>query len=112
MSRAAWQALQLCGTLALLFEGQVAGGPPISSSDLDEDPPQVQRDILGTAFGAEQDLELSFVLATSGSAGQAFLSVHLFIGSGTEGTKDGKAAGKKGCLVHEDQTSHLSENYY
>lgn len=30
--------------------------PLVSSSDLDEDPPQVQRDILGTAFGAEQDL--------------------------------------------------------
>lgn len=87
--------------------------PLVSSSYLGEDPQQVQRDTLGTAFGAEQDLGnslLSWLLLAQ--QGKAFLSARLFVGCGAEGAKDGKASGKKGLMVHEEQTSHLTENYY
>lgn len=36
--------------------------PLVSSSDLAKDPHQVQRDTLGIAFGAEQDLGTLFCL--------------------------------------------------
>lgn len=93
---------------------KVAGGPP----------PQLvvqiwartllrYRDIpWALPLGQSRTQGLSFVLATSGSAGRTFLSARLFVVYGSEGTKDGKASGKKGLVVHEEQTSHLTGNHY
>lgn len=68
--------------------------PLVSSSDLGEDPQQVPRDPLGTAFGAERDLGTLFCLGYFWLSRASF-PVCTFVGSGAEETKDGRESNRE-----------------